>query len=444
MALEIGPVNYRELIRKVERAVAAIGETEDLRRLVHDLIETVIRELRDELGFFGGRLYLRDGQDYVLQATFADARPLPAGFRVPRTYPPLEEAVMRGVVYLPADDPRLDPRVETYLGVQEFACISLDGGEYILAFDVAPGHERDDILISLGILRHAVDQRLRHERLRDVFREARRIQHSILPQCRPRLGNFDYVSRSEPMESVGGDYYDYIPITDKSLGFAIADVTGHGLPAALQVRDIYTGLRMGLARDFKIVRTVERLNQIIHQSTLTSRFVSMVYGELERNGNFLYVNAGHPPPFLFRADSRWEALSEGGPVLGPLPDATYERGFVRFEPGDLLVMYTDGIIEAHAAPVPGQRLPVPALGPLGQRGAERGEPDFEEEPEEYGAERLRQVVQAHRWASAKEIVDAIFEDLSRFCGDQPPGDDRTVTVVRSPLPGSESDMTCFV
>ena len=136
------------------------------------------------------------------------------------------------------------------------------------------------------------------------------------------------------MEEVGGDFYDYIPVTDKILGLAIADVSGHGLPAALQVRDIYMGLRMGLARDFKIVRTVERMNQIIHQSTLTSRFVSMFYGELELNGVFIYVNAGHPPPFhLARRRRRCASSRRAGRCSGRSPDATYERGFVIMKPG---------------------------------------------------------------------------------------------------------------
>ena len=94
-----------------------------------------------------------------------------------------------------------------------------------------------------------------------IFAEARKIQASILPRRVPDYGSFDIAGRSEPMEEVGGDFFDYIPVTDKILGLAIADVSGHGLPAALQVRDIYMGLRMGLARDFKIVRTVERMNK---------------------------------------------------------------------------------------------------------------------------------------------------------------------------------------
>ena len=103
---------------------------------------------------------------------------------------------------------------------------------------------------------------------------------------------------------MGGDFYDYIPISEKILGLTIADVTGHGLPAALQVRDIYMGLRMGLGREYKIVHTMERLSSIIHRSTTTSRFVSLFYGELELNGNFLYVNAGHPHRFIIDIDGR--------------------------------------------------------------------------------------------------------------------------------------------
>ena len=168
------------------------------------------------------------------------------------------------------------------------------------------------MLFSLGVLRHAINQKLRQERMQEVFDQARKIQASILPRRIPVYGGFELYGRIQPMESVGGDFYDYIPITDKILGLAIADVSGHGLPAALQVRDIYMGLRMGMARDFKIVRTVERLNQIIHKSTLTSRFVSMFYGELEPNGVFIYVNAGHPPPFHLSAAGEVRFLDEGG------------------------------------------------------------------------------------------------------------------------------------
>src|SRR5215470_16730335 len=344
-ATEARPLNYRALMKKVEHLVATLDRAEDEGSTIQRLIESIIVNFRDELGIYGGRLYRRRGASYVVQGIFGDAKDVPRGLKVPVTYPPIELLIEDGAVYMDTDDPRIDKSLEDLLGVQQFAAIEVGDEEYILAFNVAPGYNRDDLLLSLGILRHSINQRIQRDRIQGIFEEARKIQSSILPRRVPAYGDFEFAGRSVPVESVGGDFFDYIPLTDKILGLAIADVSGHGLPAALQVRDIYMGLRMGLARDFKIVRTVERMNRIIHRSTLTSRFVSLFYGELELNGVFIYVNAGHPPPFHLAADGGITYLEAGGPVLGPLAEASYERGFVIMKPGDMLVFYTDGIVE---------------------------------------------------------------------------------------------------
>ena len=140
------------------------------------------------------------------------------------------------------------------------------------------------------------------------------------------------------------------------------------------------------------------------------RFVSMFYGELEPNGVFIYVNAGHPPPFHLAASGEVRFLTEGGSVLGPLLTATYERGFVRLAPGDLVVLYTDGMIEASATP---DATPAPGS--------------------EYGIDRL--VVRARSLAGrpAREIVERLHADVESFCGDAAPQDDRTVVVVNYPV-----------
>jgi serine phosphatase RsbU (regulator of sigma subunit) len=416
---EIRPVDYRALMKKVEQLVAAIDRAEDESTTIHSLLQSVIEQCRDELGIYGGRLYRRRGAYYVLQGIFGDAKEVPQGLKVPVTYPPVELLLEDGAVSMEADDPRIDKSLEDLLGVQQFAAIEVGEGEYILAFNVAPGYDREDILFSLGILRHSVNQQLRRERMEGIFEEARKIQSSILPRRAPSYGEFDMHGRSEPMETVGGDFFDYIPVTDKILGLAIADVSGHGLPAALQVRDIYMGLRMGLARDFKIVRTVERMNRIIHRSTLTSRFVSMFYGELELNGVFIYVNAGHPPPFHLAANGVVTHLDSGGPVLGPLSEASYERGFVIMKPGDLLVFYTDGIIET--------------------RGRERDDQPVEE----YGVERLLEVARNHQGKKAQAVVEAVFASVEAFSGGAPPDDDRTAMVVAYPTSSDLSVTAAF-
>ncbi|HEX4965896.1 MAG TPA: PP2C family protein-serine/threonine phosphatase [Thermoanaerobaculia bacterium] len=406
---EAGPVNYQRLMKKVEQVVAAMDRDGEVSATIPSLLETIIDKFRDELGIYGGRLYQRRGGYYVLQATFGAAKEVPKGLKVPISYRPIELLLENGTVYMDAEDPNIDRNLESQLGVQRFAAIEVGSEEYVLAFDVAPGYDRDDVLFSLGILRHSVNQKIRRDRMEGIFEQARKIQASILPKRVPEYGDFDIFGRSEPIEGVGGDYFDYIPVTDKILGLSVADVSGHGLPAALQVRDIYMGLRMGLARDFKIVRTVERMNKIIHKSTLTSRFVSMFYGELELNGVFIYVNAGHPPPFHITADGSVRYMEEGGPVLGPLPDASYERGFVIMKPGDMLVFYTDGICETQGRDEDGR-----LLG-------------------EYGLERLVEVAREHQGESAREVVDSIFASVESFSRHAPPDDDRTVMVVSHPV-----------
>jgi phosphoserine phosphatase RsbU/P len=164
------------------------------------------------------------------------------------------------------------------------------------------------------------------------------------------------------------------------------------------------GLRMGLSRDFKVSRTVERLNAIIHRSKLVSKFVSLFVGELETSGNLIYVNAGHVPPFILHADGTTEYLRDGGMVLGPTPDATYLRGFARVQPGDVLVMYTDGITEC--------------------RGKVTGE--------EFGVTRLQRLVRRHAELPAAEIVSRVFAAVDRFAATTVPEDDQTVVIVRRP------------
>lgn len=398
--------DWRELMKSVEETVGQIQRSPDAGTTAQAVAEQILAGFGDQLGLTGGRVYRRDGDEFELVATFGAAQAIDHPVRVRADYEPIRLLQDRGAVYMTEDDERLDRALERELGAYGFAAIEA-ADELILAFDVAADAAPEEILYSLGILRHAITEKLRRERLRGLLHEARRIQLSITPRRAPEFGDFDLFGRTDPMEVVGGDFYDFIPLTDKVLGVAIADVSGHGLPAALQVRDIHMGLRMGLARDFKIVRTVERLNTIIHESTLTSRFVSMFYGELEPNGNLIYVNAGHPPPLYFRSDGEVVELTEGGAVLGPLADATYERGFLRLGPGDRVVLYTDGVVEA--------RRPDGRGGWL-----------------ELGTERLVSTVREAPSTTAQELTERIFDVVKAFRGPGAQRDDVTVVVLQRP------------
>jgi len=397
----------KSLFRRVERTLDAIAHGETPLGTIGNVADYMVVNFCEDLGITGGRIYrFSDASDYELVSTFGTASASATGRRVSSDYPAFESVLDMGLVVMDRDTPGLDPDVEESVGSGErFAAISIADGDYVIAFDVGPGRGNvEDLRASLNIIRLAINQKLRQERFAEILEDARRIQASILPKRVPTYADFDMAGDSRPAEIVGGDFYDYIPITPEIFDLVIADASGHGLPAALQVRDVYVGLRMGLTRDFKVSRTVERLNAIINRSKLASKFVSLFIGELETNGNFVYTNAGHVPPFILHANGGVEHLPSGGMVLGPSPDATYHRGFARLLPGDVLVLYTDGLTECF----------------------------HHRTGEQFGEERLQRLVRRHADRPAAEIVQAVFRAMSRFAGTPVPADDQTVVVVRRP------------
>ena len=399
---------YRQLFRIVERKLSALPTFGIPLQAVRASAELILREVSEPFSLLGARIYQRQGADYVLMDTLGEGKSVAAGFMVPASYPPIELTLENGVAVMGLNSPGVDREIEGRLGVERFAAVAVGEGQFIVSFSFLKGKKTEEIYQGLNILRHAISSKVREDQIIKLLAEARSIQESILPQKQPRFEGFDIHVASLPADVVGGDYYDYIWIDGSILGLAIADATGHGLPAALQVRDVYMGLRMGSTREYKIAQTIQKLNRLINREKLTSRFVSLFYGELEASGVVIYINAGHNPPMVFRR-KKIEYLTEGGPVLGPLPDRRYNRGVVRLEPGNLLLLYTDGLIEA-------------------TNGAD----------EEFGLERVTACVRQHARDSAQAIVELLFQKVKKWRGDRPQEDDITVMVVKylkaEPLP----------
>jgi sigma-B regulation protein RsbU (phosphoserine phosphatase) len=393
-------MDYRKLLTQVERTLEQLETSDSPSISVAQIAETIATNFRDQLGITGGRVYEARDESYELVARFGEAHDGELGIEVPKDYKPIELVTENGIVVMDPTDPGFDPVLEEKLGAQRFCAIAVGDDDFIIAFNVSPSHRREDILFSLNLIRYAINQRLRARWYESLIVEAQRIQQSILPSRIPQYAGYDIWGRTVPAEIVSGDFYDFIPVSDNILGLAIADGSGHGLPAALVVRDVYMGLRMATDRDFKIVRTLEKLNHIIHRGRLTTKFVSLFYGELETGGILIYCNAGHNPPFLLRKNGKVEFLRNGGPVLGPTPDATYTRGYVQLEPDDLLCMYTDGIIEAH-----------------------------DRKDHEFSTDRLVKLVKANRTRSAQEIGQEVLARVAKWgrAGE----DDRTVVIVKA-------------
>jgi sigma-B regulation protein RsbU (phosphoserine phosphatase) len=395
---------YRSFWRKLDTALRPMGGAGDLVAMLDEILTTLLRDFRSELAFAAGRLYEKVDEDrYVLRRWYGDNPPDKLGYTVPITYAAVQLLMERGILILKETDPEFDRRIEDPLGVSVFAAMTLgEENRYILSFSLEGAYDREKTLYLLSAIQHVVGQKLRQQRLYDIMEEARLIQLSLLPKAPPSFLAYDIHGRSQPAESVSGDLFDYLPVSKRILGIAVADASGHGLPAALQARDVITGLRMGIAENLKIVSTVEKLNRVINRSTLATRFVSLFYGEVEANGNFIYCNAGHPPG-LFHHRGEFQELGYGGLVLGPDPEARYERGYVRVEPGDTIVLYTDGITEATSL-----------------------------HDEAFGVERLKQVVAAHHAEGARALIDRIFQQVESFSRRARPRDDQTVVVIRHP------------
>jgi sigma-B regulation protein RsbU (phosphoserine phosphatase) len=404
-------MDYKELLNLVQRTIASIPVNNDVRETISTLARRISTDFRKELGITGGRLYeCRPDASFELIARFGDSPDGELGIVVPADYKPVVMTLENGIVVMEANDPGVDPVLEEKLGAGRFAAIAVGDENFILSFGVSPEISHEDLLFSLNIIRYVINQRIVSERYHTVLAEAQRIQQSILPQRIPSYAGFDIWGKTIPAEVVSGDFYDYIPISDSILGLAVADASGHGLPAALVVRDIHMGLRMGVHRDFKIVRTMQKLNNIIHRSRLTTKFVTLFYGELELNGTLIYTNAGHNPPFMLKKNNQIELLRHGGRVLGPTPDATYQRGYSNMEPGDILCLYSDGIVEAH-----------------------------DRQEREFGLERLQKIVKANRDRTAQEIGTEVLQKVEKFgrVGE----DDRTVVIVKKVAPAEAGPPT---
>ena len=277
---------------------------------------------------------------------------------------------------------------------------------FALFFLLADGWQMEELDFALNTIRVALDARLVDTRVRGSFREAAEIQQSLLVEEPPAFPGYDLACRSIPAEEVGGDFYDFHALGDGTLGFAIGDASGHGLPAALLVRDVVTGLRMGIEKELKVAYVFAKLNRVIHRSQLSSRFVSVFYGELEEDGNLVYVNAGHQPPVLFFGEPRpghagEVELSTGGTVIGPLPEARFHRGFARVRRGEVLLLCTDGILERR-----------------------------DRAGEFLGIDRVKALVRESQAEPAGVILDRLFEATLAWGEGRPWEDDATIVIVK--------------
>lgn len=247
-----------------------------------------------------------------------------------------------------------------------------------------------------------LDQLIQDRRLHEQLSVARSIQQSFLPHEAPTVPGYDIAGVNFPSDQVGGDYFDFVPIVDGQWGIAIADVSGKGIPAAL----IMSGFRASLIAEIRnnyAIRTIfGKVNNLLLEMTAQDNFVTAFYGVLDANNRVLtFTNGGHNPPLLMRADGKVIRLTDGGPLMGVLRDATYHERPLWLLPGDILVMYTDGVTEMQA-----------------------------EDGEEFGEQRLIDIVNDNRQESADNLCQRIHEMVESFAGARAKIDDITMIIIK--------------
>ena len=394
--------NPKEFYRKLDTFLSDIYQVGS-----ENVLSTVLKELVD---FLGKDLYIQNGRLYELDVEkfeLIQCINLDESCLKDSTLTLDNDAVqlvLQNGCYI-FNDPRLSGLIRTQSGdgrgeTPAAFFVQKEEQQWLFIFELQAGWDREEIDFSLNTIRKVLSARISSETFRDYLHQAERIQRSLLPKKPPKIKNFDIHGKSISTDIVGGDLYDYILFDDDIFGVAIGDASGHGLPAALLVRDVVTGLRMGVEKEMKLTRVLEKLNRVIHRSTLSTSFISLFYCEIETNGNLVYSNAGHPPPLLVEGYNV-QMLDRGGLVLGPMPEVKLKRGFAFLKPKSTLILYSDGLLERL------NRYGVP-----------------------FELERLKKVVLEYQAQSAQEICNTIIESAYNFGNKSKWKDDVTVVVVK--------------
>ena len=270
---------------------------------------------------------------------------------------------------------------------------------------------KDDLNL-LTVMANVAAIRIENARLAEVeaaerimqrdLSQAAEIQGRMLPEAPPPVPGTDLAGFNAACRTVGGDYYDFFPYNNGRVGMALGDVSGKGMPASLMMMALHARVQVLAEDPGDLGAFMMRLNKATCANCPSNRFITFVFCVLDTmSGDLAFANAGHNPAILIRANGQAELLEGGGPVLGILSIAPYSEQHAMLNPGDMLVLYSDGVTEATNSVY-----------------------------DEYGEERFIEVLKEHRDRPASEIVQAVTKSLTAFAAGAPQADDITLVVAK--------------
>ena len=388
-------------------------------RPLNELLETIMDLASRAVRFERGLLMLQDGG--ALRPHVVRVPPAEAGRPISLSRTIVEQVMTKRESILTADA-LLDDRFKAGLSVEiqqirSLMCAPLWNNRQVIGLIYLDSRQRSGLFTrdDLTLLTHLAnvaavkienarlfEQAVAAERMEQELQNAAEIQNHLLPTDGPPIEGYEVFGTSLMCRAVGGDYYDYVTLEEGRFGIGLGDVAGKGLPAALLMASLQASLRalseLGLPPDDLLTR----LNRLLCHTVPENRFVTFFYTVLDPlSGTLTYVNAGQNPPYLVRHGSDPVRLSQTGPPLGLFITTKYGARTLEILKGDILVCYSDGVTEARGTST-----------------------------EEFGEDRLTQVVHKERAKTPTGIIKSVTEAMMDFCAGQSYQDDVTLVVLK--------------
>ncbi len=414
-------MEQRKLYKTLENAYKHFPDFTSDKQLLSYVLKEVINH--ENIEITGGRLWeLNDAKTaYIMAEQHGEVEKIRKGYALKLAEYPIfyEVGKNRSILAKETDQylSNLGINLFSATGIGEkFKLKDRDGKDqylymYILAFNSK--EMTVNLMNTMNIISTSVSSMLRTRGIETKARaiekdlvKAREIQRSILPEHEYSFSNYEIFGVSIPDRIVGGDFFDYLTFGNEKdkLGVAIGDAASKGFSAAAQALYVSGALKMGTENELKMTSVMKKINNLVHKVFPDERFLTLFYMELynDTKGLCLYVNAGHNPPIhLSYETNNMETLDATGPVLGPAPEQDYYTDSLYLNKNDVMVLYTDGIVEAANTKF-----------------------------EFYGEDRLREVILNSKNFTSKEICAHIIEDVQKFANRGKYSDDKTVVVIK--------------
>lgn len=408
-------MDQKRLYRTIETVASKKFESDN--ELLIDVLNQIVDD--NEIKISGGRIWVLDSVNasYILVYQIGDVEKIEDGFSLSiKENPTFAQIVLdRTVLAVETDSTLKEKGIQKYSASGIGEKIKVNGYPYFKYLLAVNALEIDKTLLyTLNIVSTVLTSKLAERKLKDSQRslladidKAKYLQRSILPDHEYRFHKYDIFGVTIPAETISGDFFDYIPIgnDENRIAVTVGDAASKGLAAAAEAMYISGAIRMACTFEIKISPLMSRMNNLINKIFKDDRFASLFYCELSNddNGLCLYANAGHNwPIFLEKNSGSIKYLKSTGPLLGPAPKQKYETASINFSEGDILVIYSDGIVEAA-----------------------NHNYDF------YQEGRLEKVIFENMHLSPREITYAILDDVLKFSTvESQYQDDKTLVVIK--------------